>query len=710
MQKNMITLALAAVFWAVCLNGATAQTAAIPTAPPVLIEEIPVGKMTVVAPAPIRLIESGELPTNARIVGVMNPPEDVNFEGVMVEGYARGVDAEGQKVGQVVWSQVTKTFDGEKRVAPLDEAWATQMFVEGEIIPGDEKLGAQGNMAALTKAIKQLYDVEKEPADEEEGEKDQKAMTDSTTGKASPSSENDVASDYQPAELAAETATPVEAFTDTTMISTDGCGVRVDETQGVAIQQSKTVTISSGSTTESACSDSDVRYELQRSYLRCTDEVDIPGLQAWPRYITYYTDGEAANNDVGDCTRDEDQRFEIVEDATGCSIYTDLGAQEAGQQVSLVYMDSSNNKVTVRGCQPPDVMIPITTTDTGCSIRHDFTAQQSIRMEKSVFTMGGIEYTAQECTDTATVYPHETVSTVGGIAICEMLISTQDMKAYPQFRTRIEVEGTYQYITDCTPDAAQALDLSATHDGCDWVHDIPANTSYEEQRHYYMSGGSRVYVNACQTSTTSFTHQVEGGEVHGYVNHDAEKYSQEKTALYIDTPYGRVEVDSAQVREGAPQFAYVFARTEDVANGTATYEGCSAYNETNVHEIYTRADSSEYSFDTGVAGTPVGPTNVCQDLVVKTDQVASGRYTGPQGSVCFTGSGNGSFLRTIQYAATVVMSETVNPHTDEVISTSCEMQGAWNAITTSNTVGDSCGVYTATNTRTLYVPPCPDGW
>src|SRR3546814_11950490 len=59
-------------------------------------------------------------------------------------------------------------------------------------------------------------------------------------------------------------------------VTTEGCSPRVDEAQGVVIIQSRETKNEGGAVTPTgACSDSEMRYQIQKSYASCSDRVDI---------------------------------------------------------------------------------------------------------------------------------------------------------------------------------------------------------------------------------------------------------------------------------------------------------------------------------------------------------------------------------------------------------------------------------------------------
>ncbi len=90
-------------------------------------------------------------------------------------------------------------------------------------------------------------------------------------------SSNDIAQGYHslPA-LPTQAETP--ELPTVTGFTKDGCIPRVDEAQGVVIVQTRTQTSQGGVVTgQGACSDSELRFLIQKSYASCTDRIDMPG-------------------------------------------------------------------------------------------------------------------------------------------------------------------------------------------------------------------------------------------------------------------------------------------------------------------------------------------------------------------------------------------------------------------------------------------------
>ncbi len=587
------------------------------------------GKMTVQLPQAVVFQGGNPVQVKGQVVGVENAPSGVSFSGVSVEGYARQVAVAGKTVAQVVWNQVGKSSSGDARSTVLDQSWSSQLVVDGGTIAAGKNMTAGGNMAVMVKAVQGLKSAAASVAsgaaaaagsalgnDNADEKNETSGSSAAESGKNSPAQGNDIASKFQRLAVSEKAKEAVAEILEGTRITSEGCSVRIDEAQGVAIVQSKAITVKGGvDSGESECTDSEVRYELKRSISRCADRVDLAALKAKPQYITYYTDAGGSTTDVGECKVDTDKEFVIVEDKTGCSLETNFSTMRATERAELIYEDALNRRVVVRGCEPTangDVAMVEKTND--CSLRHDFNAGVSLQMAKVTFNLNSQEYTARECTDTGTSYAHETVSAVNGAPVCDWLVSTENGFAYPQARKRIEVDGNPQWVTECTPDAGSKSPLVKTVVGCesDFVHNLSTNQSFGKERTYYeTSGGARSYITGCLQSEVSYPHQVEGGDIHGYEHHDDQLYSFAKTKIYITgTQVGKVEVSPAQVREGAAQVPFVYNKAKIANTGDVTYEGCNSMAARQNVEVYARPDGSVFSKVTGPAA-PGDPVYAC---------------------------------------------------------------------------------------------------
>jgi hypothetical protein len=526
-------------------------------------------------------------------------------DGVTFNGYARKVEvplSEGtSKIGQVLVTTVSKN----DRSEVIDAQGLSSQFQaeDSDSLFPDKTVEVQGNRPALIAALQRLAEA---PTEEDQQTKvqneDGQSGTDGSNGAASNAARNDDLANYQAPEVKATVQTdPVISAT----MTTEGCDMRVDLAQGVAIQQSRTQTTEDGAITdEGTCTDSDKRYELTRNYSACTDAIDLTALTATPQYQLYYTDGGGGTNFVGECQPDADAATAIVEDTNACPVSVDLtaGAQKAIIQAALVYTNRNGVMIQVRGCEPSANVAPLAMVQDAdaCSLRHDFDKQQSEELGAWTYEYNGVIYQATRCMPTGRAFPHTTVTSANGAYICEPIVANATVTI--QGRQQITVNGVSQYISDCAPIESSQQALLSTTDGCTtisaWTHDFEAGISYGQERFYFLRpNGQREYVTDCQTSGQTYAHSHSLGS---WENHDDGLYAQIRTNISITANGAEQVIAANQLLPGAQQIPYGEAGTTTQGTGSYTYEGCTKYEATASVTNWARPDGSIYS-------QPIGP-------------------------------------------------------------------------------------------------------
>ncbi|CAA7619307.1 hypothetical protein [Magnetospirillum sp. UT-4] len=583
----------------------TPATAATATAPAAPVDTIAVPVWPVAA---VTLPEAQPIPASfalGRIDGVA--PELLS--GVTAKGYARKVAVDNQSIGQVLVVSVAKgdreeTISTEGMTAQFDAKETSQLFPE-------KTIEVQGSKAALVAALQRLA-TPKTAKEEKTVVKDDTSQNPTTGGGSS----NDLASGYKSPTVAATPQTTTDEPTVDTRTTTEGCPVRIDVAQGRAFRQSKTQTFTDGAlSADGQCSDSEVSFALQKSYLSCSvDVVDLAGLKAWPQYSLYYIDDSGENHPVGECTQDTETVYTIAEDESQCAMFLDFSTSQAVPQAALVYLNRNNARIEARGCDTStkSAAVAMTESAANCSMRHDFAGAMSHELSMWTYVRGGVTYQAAPCADDGRTFPHETVyADAGGNYICTPITNLTTKTVTLQSRKRITVDGVAQYITECTPDTSSSA-IMATTDGCmepsQWTHDLDAGVSYGQERFYYLKpSGVREYVAGCQTSAVTYAHDV---TVTGYQHHDDQLWSYPLSTVTISVNGSTYTVASSTVVPGAPQVSYLPNGTTTQATGQSSYEGCNAYRLTANYQRWDRPDDTEYLKNVG-AGLPIGPTNVC---------------------------------------------------------------------------------------------------
>lgn len=628
------------------------------------------------------------------------------LSGVTAKGFARKVAVEGQSIGQVLVTTVARgdreeVISTDGMTAQFDAKDTSQLFPE-------KTVQVQGSKSALVAALERLATPKKEAAktDPPKDDKSQNAVSGNQP-------KNDLAAGYQSPTVSATPATTQKDPVVDNRVTTEGCPVRVDMTQELAIQQSKLQTFTDGAlTTDGSCTDSDTKFPIKRSYATCPiDILDLANLQAWPQYTLYYVDDAGETHTVSECTKDTDSPYTIIEDESQCPISLDFANAKAVPQAALVYTNRNNAPVQARGCadSTKSAAIPMTESTANCPLRNDFAAGKSYERSMWTYTRDGLTYQAAPCGDTGRVFSQETVySDLAGNYLCTPITNMTTKTVTLQSRIRVTIDGAPQWVTDCTPDTS-TKGIFSTTDGCmdpsKWTHDLANSVSYGQERFWYAKAdGSREYVTQCQTSTVTYPQSV---AITGYQAHDDQLWAYPLSTVTITVAGVPYTVVSSEVLPGAPQIPYVLAGTVDQPTGNSSYNGCNAYRETARYEQWTRPDGSVFLKQIGL-GTPTGPVNVCVTTVIDSRNFQTGTASF-QCNGCGDGPGG---VTSGQIFATINKIQVKNTENGTVQSLTCGFASSWsqwtnwNGSTSCSCAGINIGG-TSSSTQTLFIPPCP---
>lgn len=536
---------------------------------------------------------------------LVTPPDDERLEGlnlsdVRLRGRASPQFTTDQRYLDIEWTEVYRVSN--EVDARLPRPLASTISTETEEVPSGSRFSARGDQDSLVVGIQRLFEeqIEPEPEAEEEPEEQRSAANNApTAGGTAPT--NDIAAGYEPMQFEPGEDEPDPIF-GTTL---EGCAPRIDMAQMAAIEQSRPTR---DGIPEGECTDTLTRFPIEKSYSGCDDIVNLPDMNAQPSFRHYYSDNGGRTVYIdSECQPDPDLIFGLREDTDACPVFPnhDLGA--AQQQAQLVYTSRTNQREVVRDCAPTDVSWPIQTTTENCNLRHDYQGGVSYLRDRSFYVDDNeVEVTIRSCADTVTTYDHVKID-----GVCDYIVNLEDNVAIPQHRLQITTPDGNFFISECTPDDSLGTPVLATVDGCDtqFFHYENQGQSYGAERYYHMNNaGERVYVTSCQQSATTYLHQV---EITGYRYNDPQAYANPITALYINTPTGRVDVSGPTVRSGAAEIPYTFNRTDHQARPTEVYyEGCNAFTPTTAIEVYDRPDGTEAFYVVG-DGPQVGPTDEC---------------------------------------------------------------------------------------------------
>lgn len=537
-------------------------------------------------------------------------------EGVTANAYARFVSVDDMKIGQLVLSSVEKN----SRVEALNsDNFVAQFDIEQPSLDPSLPISVEGNQAELKAALERLASLQ----EEEEKEEKEEEVADSGVGASSGSVGSNAGSNPDASSYSTPSALDVgKEPVIVTDITTEGCQIRVDLNQLQAIQQTRVATYTDGSPEYSDCADGDVRFDIKPSYTCAYDE-DLVTMKATANFIYYYADASGARQEIGECQPDEEKVFDIVEDASLCTINIDYTVPEVITRAKLVYTNHNGRLEVVRDCAPSATVPPVkmTATTEGCDIRDDFLAGYSYERSKYTYELNGVPY-ATACQDNGIQFKQETVyKNENGDFICTPIVSQRTGTVTMQSRVEIIANGMPQYRTACTPDTA-TKGIRATIEGCEdptkWTHNLSSGQSYGSERYYYLFDDEREYVTDCQDSATIYTHQI---EITGWQPHDEKLFAYQLTTVYIEnTPVGRHNIILSGVIEGTVQTPYTYINTTQDRNGEVTYEECTRLDSRDEVENYERPNGTIHKVVVGEA-EPLNLGNKCNVVIAWDDVV-----------------------------------------------------------------------------------------
>lgn len=447
----------------------------------------------------------------ARITSLGDKGKEAGFDQVRLLGSVKKDEVGYGKRVTVTWSAAE--LDGD--ASAIAEPFTSVLIMEGDLNQGME-FKAKGNREALLDAMQNLSERSGEVRPVNNDKTDQTDSSPHTT--LSGNTPREQAS----IEAALPTFTPKEE--PFIFITSDGCEILVDEAQGVAIVQQRTLT--DGEET-SGCSESLTRYPLTRVYNDCPLNEDVESLTVYEQYTVGYVDPRTGGRvEVKGCTRDEDRTISMISVKDGCPPL--ITNDEAIIQSKLIYYKDGIEH-TVASCSPTVESYALFKTNADCSIRHDFEDGLSYQQVKQAYNTDEqtVIVPASICRDDdEQSYPHITTKDT-----CTPTIA--DDEVIFNFRKFIEVNGEIMYITECTPDLTKNTPvLSENCTASPYEHDFNTGQSYRKKNYYYMDGDKRVNVLTCVVSEETLTHYQDSGACQ-VTNDDTTKLSQFYAKTYI---------------------------------------------------------------------------------------------------------------------------------------------------------------------------------
>lgn len=593
MKKPLVYLSVVVSFLA--LTNAFAQTAKEEKDPIVKPIEDTI-KVPIFPKIEVKLKELEATPVSFTLSQIVDIDPKL-LEGVTINGFARKVSVDNQEIGQVLATSVSK---GEKEVAISTTGFSTQFdATKSSELTSDKAIEVSGSKAELLAALQKLSSDETEEEKKEE-EKTERQPTEgnSTNGTGK---DNDLASSYQTPEPVTVEEKPEPVVT---MDSTsEGCEVRLDTAQGVAIVQTKTITLTDGvKTSEDACTDSETRYLIKSE--ACENSIDTAKMTVTPQSKTFYVDSTGARHEVSECSSESSAAMSLFEDESNCTPEIDYAGNQVIFRTALVYTDKTGAKVEARSCEasPTIASVPLLESVEACPLRHDFAESKSYEMSLMYYLKNGQSYQATSCTDTGRTFAQTKV-----YGDCPAILDQSGKTVTLQYKRQITIDNIPQYVTACIPDEASKA-IEATTDGCEIRHDLAVGVSYQQERYYYVQNAQKIYLeNGCLDSETSYIHDQ---ELVGWENHDDQKFGYAKMKVTINTPNGIVTVANNVILDGTSKTPYVFDRNLVVGTGVYENSGCNRRQQQENREVYNRPDDTEYTAP-GTATTPSAWVDVC---------------------------------------------------------------------------------------------------
>lgn len=282
----------------------------------------------------------------------------------------------------------------------------------------------------------------------------------------------------------------------------------------------------------------------------CDFRVDIPGLKMYKQIRTDTVDENGQVTKTGDCA-DTGKAITLEKKYGGdCSVTADPENMVAYQSYRVVSMLDGITQI-LQDCridtESNTLAIKATTSD--CGVTHDFSNGVTRQQERLYYLDStGNEVKVGSCKDSDTEY-EQFVTT----ASCEPIVDLPNNLVIPQQRVAYKAgNGSTEYATDCAA-ASGTAGIAIQTEVCQspkFEHDFTNGQSYVRKRQYYNdynNEGAKKYLTSCGRSQESYAH-LQFTESCS-VKHDDENMRTEIMAVTaIDTPEdGQVEISPCAV-------------------------------------------------------------------------------------------------------------------------------------------------------------------
>ena len=454
-----------------------------------------------------------ELPkgtTTTLKAAIAEPPEGLrnSTAGVSLNGYIGYVPYEGKNLMVTVVDTVSK---GDHTVS-IPRRIEAQEYREKIVLSAQDEITLEVDPADLDAAIDALSDQEaEEDADKAPEPQEAKRQQSSAApvsgggGAGAGTSGNSLAGSYQNPTQQDFSDPQTEIRT-----STDGCSVRIDQNQNMAIQTSKTQTFEDGKlVSESACTDSEKRYPLQKSFEGCTDIVDLNARSAFRQSQTYYSK-DGARVTVSSCAKDTSATYAITEDIGACTPIIDQANRKVKIYAKLVYTGASNAQVVVRGCSPSTAhaSYPLQQSFDSCSHKVDLPNKYAYARYKDYYIdKSGTRSEVSDCTvDTKKKWP--IIEEEGS---CKVFVdfTKDDEKVFKQSVMKYtDDQGVLNEARGCDKSTlTEPVPMVKDTHLCNIRHDFDNNESAQMFLWKYTLDGVAYQASACSDTDVRYPHK-----------------------------------------------------------------------------------------------------------------------------------------------------------------------------------------------------------
>ena len=434
-----------------------------------------------------------------RFSGQPNTEEAVNVDGITAEGYTRYVTVNGETIGQVVVTRLTK---GEDFVDLQADKFNSQFPLASSSLSTTTTVSVDGDELEFVRAVDAL-NTDKASQDKEKQDTADTSSEGSNVNEGGGS--NPVADSYETPERAAvEQKEEKDEPNITVTVSADGCSPIVDWAGGLVKEQTKVDTLEDGVVTDTeACSPSGVVWSIQKTYDTCEDIVDLDGLIANPQYEAYYVTDDGARYDLAACQADTSITYVIDEDAGACTPNLDFDAETVTVLAELSYRNRGGKKVIVQECGETETSFKMERNYGTCG---DFVDLDRLTAQSQFI------YSYTDATATRKLISECVADDDQTYQIVEKECGfTFDYDAgIATIKTSLiyDKDGVEVTVRDCEPSKAKdPIHMSADTASCPMKHDFAKGISTEMMMWTYEYEGQTLQANGCTTTDVTYTHK-----------------------------------------------------------------------------------------------------------------------------------------------------------------------------------------------------------